>query len=250
MEASSARCDPANAYVKEFRRCPYHPIAVINVRLSPTWNAGRCISACQLRLSNVWQLVALSLPSTSRQQKASLSRFVAAILLIAGPGKSFRQVLPPTGNTYSLSKDGPALAELYQDWLLSQHTPRYQGITSPAHRAWLKQVVILAVVRFLTWQKYERYSSGEREALADPWVANQLHQLHLLREVTKDLPRLVHHILDNPEHGQQLIEQFCTTLDKQVQEHTLVLPEALPELPDGVSHPFLLLSAGKGEENA
>jgi hypothetical protein len=168
----------------------------------------------------------------------------------SGTWKKFQASIASEGNTYSLSKDGPALAELYHDWLLSQHTPRYQGITSPAHRAWLKQVVILAVVRFLTWQKYERYSSGEREALADPWVANQLHQLHLLREVTKDLPRLVHHILDNPEHGQQLIEQFCTTLDKQVQEHTLVLPEALPELPDGVSHPFLLLSAGKGEENA
>jgi hypothetical protein len=116
------------------------------------------------------------------------------------------------GKTYSLSQDGPALAQWYHDWLLSQHTPRYRGITSPAHRAWLKRVVTLAVVRFLIWHKYERYARGEREALADPWVANQLHQLRLLREATRDLPRLVHHILDDPQHEQQLIEQFCSTL--------------------------------------
>lgn len=142
------------------------------------------------------------------------------------------------------------LAEWYYTWLLSEHTPRYRGITAPSHQAWLKQVTALAVVRFLTWHKYERYARGEREALADPWVANQLHHLHLLREAAKDLPRLVHHILDDPEQEQQLIERFFSALDSQVKEHTLVLPEALPPLPDGVSHPFLLLGAGKGDNDA
>jgi hypothetical protein len=167
-----------------------------------------------------------------------------------GTWKKFLASIPAEGTAFSLSKDGPVLAEWYFNWLLSEHTPRYQGITSPAHRVWLKQVTALAVVRFLTWHKYERYVRGEREALADPWVANQLHQLHLLREASRDLPRLVHHILDDPQHEQQLIERFFSALDAQVQEHTLVLPEALPQLPDGVSHPFLLLAAGKGDDDA
>ncbi len=154
------------------------------------------------------------------------------------------------GKTYSLSQDGPALAQWYHDWLLTQHTPRYRGITSPAHRAWFKRIVTLAVVRFLTWHKYERYVSGEQEALADPWVANQLHHLHLLWEATKDLPRLVHHILNDPGREQQLMAHFCSTLDEQVKEHLLVLPETLPPLPDGLCHPFLLLSAGKEDEDA
>jgi hypothetical protein len=163
---------------------------------------------------------------------------------------TFLASMASEGKTYSLSQDGPALAQLYHDWLLTRHTPRYRGIISPSHRAWFKRVVTLAVVRFLTWHKYERYVRGEREALADPWVANQLHQLHLLREATRDLPRLVHHILDNPGREQQLIAQFCSVLDEQVKAHLLVLPQALPALPDGKSHPFLLLSAGKEGDDA
>ncbi len=166
-----------------------------------------------------------------------------------GTWKKFLASIASEGHPSSLSKDGPALAQYYYDWLLSGHTPRYQGITAPSHQAWLKQVVTLAVVRFLTWQKYEHDVRGGREAITDPWVANQLHQLHLLREATKNLPRLVHHILDDPGRGQHLIEQFCATLDAQVKEHVLVLPEALPELPDQISHPFLLLVSEKEERD-
>jgi hypothetical protein len=97
--------------------------------------------------------------------------------------KKFLKSLTHEGQTYSLSKDGAALAEFYP-----------------------------------------------------------LHQLWLLRETTKELARLVHHILDDPEHERRLIEQFCSTLDDQVRNHTLVVPNVLPQLPQGVSHPFLLLS--------
>jgi hypothetical protein len=48
--------------------------------------------------------------------------------------------------------------------------------------------------------------------------------------------------MDDPEHERQLIEQFWATLDEQIKNRTLAVPNPLPQLQEGVSHPFLLLS--------
>ena len=167
-----------------------------------------------------------------------------------GTWRKFLKSFSYEGQTYSLSQDGEPLAKLYQEWIVREHTTRYRAITSQSHHDWLRRVIMLTIARFLLWHKYERYRAGEQCAIVDPWVANQLHQLWLLREATKDTARLIHHMIENPDRGQHLIEQFVTALDEQIRTHSLLFPNALPLLSQGTSHPFLLLLEAPEDHDA
>jgi hypothetical protein len=137
---------------------------------------------------------------------------------------------------------GDKWVDLYQEWLLNEHTDRYRSITLDAHRIWLRQVIILVVARHLMEQKYTLYITQGSNTFADAWACSEMCRLQLLNSLTGELARLVHHIIDNPEQQQALIDQFHADLDIRLKGQLFVAPDPLPVLPDGVALPFNALS--------
>ena len=140
---------------------------------------------------------------------------------------------------------GDKLVDLYQDWLLHEYSDRYHYVASDAHRKWLRQVIILVVTRHLMELKYTLYIAQGHQAFADLWACSEMCRLQLLNSLTGELARLVHHIMDDPEQQQSLIDQFHNDLDIRMRGHLFIMLEPLPSLPEGEILPFALLSQGE-----
>lgn len=96
-------------------------------------------------------------------------------------------------------------------------------------------------------QKYALYISQGSHTFADGWVCSEMCRLQLLNSLTSELARLVHHIMDNPEQQQALIDQFYVDLEIRMKGQLVPATDPLPVLPEGVTLPFALL-AQKREE--
>ena len=142
---------------------------------------------------------------------------------------------------------GDTFVDLFQHWLLNEHTHRYRTITLDAHRKWLRQVIILVVARHLMERKYELFISQGQKTFADTWACSEMCRLQLLHSLTGELARLVHHIVDTSEQQQALIDQFHADLEIRLAGQLFDGKDPLPALPDGVALPFALLTQ-KNEE--
>lgn len=141
-----------------------------------------------------------------------------------------------------LTAVGDKIVDLFQHWLLNEHTDRYTYIIADAHRKWLRQVMILVVARHLMEQKYALYIAQGSKAFVDAWACNEMCRLQLLNSLTSELARLVHHIMDDPEQQQTLIDQFHADLDARMSGQLFAAPDPLPTLPEDVTLPFALLT--------
>jgi hypothetical protein len=142
---------------------------------------------------------------------------------------------------------GDKFVDLFQDWLLNEHTDRYRSITLDAHRKWLRQVIILVVARHLMEQKYALYIAQGSHTFADAWACSEMCRLQLLNNLTSELARLVHHIMRDPEQQQALIDQFHTDLEIRMKGQLFAAPDPLQALPEGVALPFALLTPKREE---
>jgi hypothetical protein len=141
---------------------------------------------------------------------------------------------------------GDILVELFQDWLLHEYSDRYHYIVTHAQHKWLKQIIILVMARHLMEQKYELYIDLEKQTFADTWARTEMIRLQLLSGLPAQFARMVHHIIQDPEQKQALIDQFHSDLDIRMRGHLLSIPDPLPPLASGATLPFALLSQGEG----
>ena len=156
--------------------------------------------------------------------------------------KKFLASLDLEQDACHMTSVGDTLVSLYVDWIMHEYSDRYRFIVSDDQRKWLRQVVILVVARHLMHQKYMLYTAQGRQAFSDRWACGEMCRLQILSSLTGELARLVHHIMDEPEQQQALIDQFYNDLDVRMRACSLSDPEPLPPLPEGAILPFSLLS--------
>ena len=96
-------------------------------------------------------------------------------------------------------------------------------------------------------RKYVLYISQGEKTFADAWACSEMCRLQLLHSLTSELARLVHHIMDNPEQQQALIDQFHADLEIRMRGQLFAAQDPLPALPRGVTLPFAMITQ-KSEE--
>src|SRR6266849_221557 len=139
------------------------------------------------------------------------------------------------------------LVKRYRTWLLTEHTERYRAINSDSDLAWFEQVAGLVVVRRIMEKKHEAYYCQNREVFADPWIAAEMNTLIMLNDIAREIAKAVHHIVENPEQAEQLIEQAYDVCYNRIQNRPQLLREVLPPLPAGTPTPLALLSGVSDE---
>lgn len=159
-----------------------------------------------------------------------------------GARKKFLSKLETNQEACFLSVVGDRYVDLYQNWLLNEHTRRYRFMALDTHRQWLRQVIILVMARHIMERKYLLYISRGQQTFADTWACSEMCRLQLLHSLTGELARLVHHIVDTPEQQQALIDQFHADLEIRMTRHLFAAQDPLPALPNGVALPFALLT--------
>ncbi len=131
------------------------------------------------------------------------------------------------------------LVEQYRTWLLTTHTTRYRVLVLPDHLAWLERVIMLAVIRHIMEHKYAR-SLEQPDAFADPQVALEMTMLAAMHGVMKETARLIHHIVSEPEHASQLIDQLYQVHLQHLRARPQLPRAPLPALPPGATLPGAL----------
>jgi hypothetical protein len=154
----------------------------------------------------------------------------------------FTKQQPTPLTTYPLTTLSEPLAKQYQNWLLTQFTPRYRLLTSAEHLTWLEQVCMLVVIDRLMEHKYEHLG------FADPWAAAQMSFLLQLRMVGEVAAPIVKQMLKEKEQIPDLMDQFWAGHARQIAQQMSTVREALPPLPAGMTAPFPLLALQAGEE--
>ena len=162
--------------------------------------------------------------------------------------KRFLSMLESDQEACFLTLVGEKYVNLYQHWLLNEHTRRYRSMTLDTHRKWLRHVIMLVVARHLMERKYELYISQGQKAFADTWACSEMCRLQLLHSLTGELARLVHHIMDTPEQQQALIDQFHADLEIRMRGQLFTAQDPLPALPHDVTLPFAPMTQ-TGEES-
>lgn len=213
---------------------------VLRERHAERWAIGACRSAtfvqC-LKAFNVAPTITISTPK-GKTITINASDIYAA-------RKRFFSSLDLEQDACHMTSAGDKLVNLFQDWLMHEYSDRYRSLVTEDQQVWLRQVVILVIARHLMEQKYTLYIEQGRQTFADPWACSEMCRLQLLNSLTGELARLVHHIMDDPEQQQSLIDQFHNDLDIRMRGHLFIVPEPLPSLPQGEILPFALLSQGE-----
>jgi hypothetical protein len=137
------------------------------------------------------------------------------------------------------------LVRQYRTWLLTEHTKRYQSISSESDLAWFEKVAGMVVVRRILEKKYEVYHCQGLQVFADPWIAVEMSTIMTLNAMAKEIAKAVHHIVKNPDDAQKLVEQVYDIHYNRIQNREQVLREVLPALPAGASMPLALLSGAR-----
>src|SRR2546430_2157753 len=122
----------------------------------------------------------------------------------------------------SLIQDADRLVQAYEHWLRSAYTPRYRAITSPDQRAWLRQVVILAVLTQVLEQRCQQISNAPGTGCADPWVQVQMTVFLQRKAAIHEVARLIGHLVAEREQAQH----YLTLITEQVLSRLMLTPPA------------------------
>ena len=137
------------------------------------------------------------------------------------------------------------LAKGYRSWLLTSYTPRYQALSTQTELAWFEQVTLLVIVRKIMEDKYATFVREQREAFADPWVAEEMSVLMRLNTMASEIAKSIHHIVKQKNAAQALLEQLYETHAAYLERRSLHARTPLPALPPGATLPLMRLTAGK-----
>lgn len=140
------------------------------------------------------------------------------------------------------------LVKGYRSWLLTRYTSRYQALSTQSELAWFEQVTVLVIVRKIMEGKYTQFVREQRDAFADPWVAEEMSVLMRLNAMASEIAKSIHHIVQQKDVTQSLLEQLYATHAMYLENRSLQARIPLPALPPGVALPLLSLAAGKGEQ--
>jgi hypothetical protein len=218
-------------------------VDALRERYTERWVLGVCRSPTFVQCLKVFRIAPTITVGTPKGKSITISASD-----IYGARKRFFSMLETDQEVCLLTQVGDKFVDLYQNWLLNEYTDRYRSITLDAHRKWLRQVIILVVARYLMEQKYTLYIAQGRKAFADAWACSEMCRLQLLNSLTSELARLVHHIMDNQEQQQALIDQFHADLEIRMRGQLFTAPDRLPALPEDVTLPFALLTQKREEE--
>ena len=233
---SPARCQKEGE--RQLLQLPVMPEAdALRERYTERWALGVCRSPTFVQCLKAFNIAPTITVGTPKCKSITISASD-----IYGARKRFFSTLESDQEACYMTLVGDKFVDLYQDWLLNEHTDRYRYITLDAHRKWLKQVIILMVARHLMQQKYALSITQGCHAFVDAWACSEMCRLQLLNSLTSELARLVHHIMDDPERQQALIDQLHADLDIRMRGHLFAAPDPLPALTEGVILPFALLS--------
>lgn len=209
-------------------------------RYAERWALVTCRSTAFIQCLGMYNIAPSMVVSTPRGKSITIH---ASDIFAAR--KKFFAGLDLEQDECHMTSVGDTLVSLYVDWIMHEYSDRYRFIVSDAQQKWLRQVVILVVARHLMHQKYTLYTAQGRQAFSDNWVCSEMCRLQILGSLTGELARLIHHIMDEPERQQALIDQFYNDLDARMREHPLAVPEPLSPLAEGATLPFALLSQGR-----
>jgi hypothetical protein len=123
-------------------------------------------------------------------------------------------------------------------WLLTSFTKSYQTIETERDLAWLKQVVNFSVRSFIMENKYKAYIRQRPGAFASPEVALVMTIMMELRDLQTEVPRVIHHVVKDPELRKELLEQHFGKFEQMLQQIRFLLQEPLPPLPQLMSGAF------------
>ncbi len=154
--------------------------------------------------------------------------------------RTWKKFLASTGQQSAPRKligVGEKLAVLYKQWFLTDFTPRYRIIKAEADLAWLEQVVTIAVKRFVMVNKYEAYMCQQPQAFASPLVAIAMMILMKLRDLEEETPRMIHHIVKEPELREELMKEHLDEFKQVLQEGWPLMLELPPPLSQGMIGP-------------
>lgn len=154
-----------------------------------------------------------------------------------GTWKKFLSSIHQAVEPYRLTGVGEALAIEYKRWLLTQHTSRYRAISSESHLTWLEQVVTLAVKRFIMENKFEAYLRQQADAFASAHVALVLTMIMVLHDMQKETPRVIHHIVKEPELFKALLREHFDRSEHLLEERLSPLHALFSSLPQGLIRP-------------
>ncbi len=140
------------------------------------------------------------------------------------------------------------LVKGYRFWLLTSYTSRYQALSTQGELAWFEQVTLLVIVRKIMESKYAQFVREQRNAFADPWVAEEMSILMRLNAMASEIAKSIHHIVKQKDATQPLLDQLYTTHATYLENRSLQIRTPLPALPPGVPLPLLQLSTGKDGE--
>lgn len=165
--------------------------------------------------------------------------------------RTWQKFLSTQDHTLELSRLTGAVDPLvkgYRSWLLTSYTSRYQALSTQSELAWFEQVTILVIVRKIMEGKYAQFVREQRDAFADPWVAEEMSILMRLNAMASEIAKSIHHIVKQKDATQPLLDQLYTTHATYLENRSLQARTSLPALPPGVTLPLLSLAAGKGEQ--
>ena len=91
--------------------------------------------------------------------------------------RTWKKFLSTQDHTLELSRltgTGDSLVKGYRSWLLTSYTSRYQALSTQSELEWFEQVTVLVIVRKIMEGKYAQFVREQRDAFADPWVAEEM----------------------------------------------------------------------------
>lgn len=138
-----------------------------------------------------------------------------------------------------LSYEAGTIAARYAQWLRTSYTERYRVITTDEEIVWLQQVARLAVLWRLMWQKYDTHG------FLDSWVESEMGKL-LLRDLSQEMAKAVHHGNKDPEQATALLEQAYEYSLSLMADRTFASYGAEVTLPPGTADPLALPEENEG----
>ncbi len=218
-------------------------VDVLRERYTERWALGVCRSPTFIQSLRTFHIA----PTITCVTPKGTSITISASDMY-GARKRFLSKLESDQEACFLTLVGDKYVDLYEHWLLNEHTRRYRFMTLDTHRKWLRHVIILVVAKHLMERKYVLYITQGQKAFADTWACSEMCRLQLLHSLTSELARLVHHIMDDPDQQQELIDQFHADLEIRMRGQLFAAQDPLPALPNDVALPFALITQ-KSEES-
>ena len=160
-------------------------------------------------------------------------------------GQTWKKFLSTQEQAWELSRlteTADPLVKGYRTWLLTSYTSRYQALSTATELFWFEQVTLLVIIRRIMEDKYTRFVHEQRDAFADPWVAEEMSVLMRLNSMTSEIAKSIHHIVKQKDSAQSLLEHLYATHAASLEKRSLQVRTPLPALPPGTAMPLMRLS--------